>query len=85
KRMTKYVKLNRQKKIDSWLVNPNPEIQAYAIWGLKRLEKNGKKQTEFEEQIIKHLLDKNILIYNCSGCLMGLETPLSELLKHEFE
>lgn len=85
KKMIKYVKLKRQKKIDSWLVNPNPEIQAYAIWGLKQLEKKGEKQTEFEEQIITRLLDKNTLIYNCSGCFMGLETPIRELLIEEFE
>jgi len=85
KQIIRYVNSNRRKKIDSWLINPNPEMQAYAIWGIKRLEKNGKRQTNFEKRIINHLMEKNTLIYNCSGCLMGLETPLKELLKHEFE
>ncbi|TAF65727.1 MAG: hypothetical protein EAZ55_08155 [Cytophagales bacterium] len=85
KKIIRYVKLNQQKKIDSWLVNPNPEIQAYAVWGLKQIEENGGKKTEFEKQIINHLLVKNTLIYNCSGCLKGLETPLRELLEDEFE
>lgn len=85
KRIIRYVNLNRRKKINSWLVNPNPEIQAYAIWAIKRLEKREKKQTKFEKRIINHLLENNTLIYNCSGCFMGLQTPLKELLKYELE
>ncbi len=80
RQMIRYVKWNRRRKIDSWLVNPNPELKAYAIWGIKRLEKKGKPPTDFEKKIINHLMEQNTLIYNCSCCLGGLQTPLKKLL-----
>ena len=81
KKLLRFIKQRSIKKIKSWLTNPNPEIQAYAVWGLKNIEKKGYELTAHEKKNVNHLLERNTLIYNCAGCLMGLQTPLKELIE----
>ena len=65
----------------SWLNKPNPEYQAYAVYGLKELEIKGNKLTLDERRIFDYVIDKNNPIQNCSGSIGGLKTPLTDLIK----
>lgn len=78
--MLKWAKSHSIKKLSKWLRSPNYELQAYAIEGLTRIREDGKILPKNLDEIIEHLLGRNCLIINCSGCLMGLKTPLDQLL-----
>jgi hypothetical protein len=80
KRMLNWVQSENVKKLNDWLCSPNFELQAYAVEGLTRINEDGKSIPEKLDQTIEHLLDKNSMIINCAGCLMGLETPLYHLI-----
>lgn len=79
-KMQDWAKSNNIKKLRKWLTSPNFELQAYAVAGLSRIEETGSPIPEELTAIIEHLRNRNSAIINCSGCLMGLETPINQLL-----
>lgn len=78
--MLKWAKSNNIKKLSNWLRSPNYELQAYAIEGLTRIKEGGKTIPENLEDTVEHLLNRNSIVINCAGCLMGLKTPIKQLL-----
>jgi hypothetical protein len=79
-KMLKWAEKNNIKKLSKWLYSPNHELQAYAIDGLARIEESGKSIPDQQKMIIEHLRNRNSIVINCAGCLMGLETPVNKLL-----
>jgi hypothetical protein len=79
-KMIRWVESNNIKKLSNWLRSPNYELQAYGIEGLIRIKENGKPIPENLEKIIKYLRDRNNVVVNCAGCLMGLVTPINKLI-----
>jgi len=79
-KMLNWAKSNNIKKLGQWLCSPNYELQAYAIDGLRRIEEAGTSIPKQLTTIVEHLLSRNSIVINCSGCLMGLETPVTQLL-----
>ncbi|MNZ75869.1 hypothetical protein D3C78_943570 [compost metagenome] len=75
-----WIEFENKQALNKWLRSANCELQAYAINGLLSIKKNGGSLTSEEERIIQHLLDRNSLVVNCSGCLMGLVKPIQQLL-----
>ncbi|WP_207435981.1 hypothetical protein [Sabulibacter ruber] len=78
--MLKWVESKNIKKLSNWLHSPNFELQAYAIDGLIRIKEEGKAIPKSAEDTIEQLRARNSIIINCSGCLMGLQTPVNQLL-----
>lgn len=79
-KMLNWAKSNNIKKLRQWLCSPNYELQAYAIDGLRRIEDAGTSIPKQLTTIVEHLLSRNSIVINCTGCLMGLETPVNQLL-----
>ncbi|MCO4294322.1 hypothetical protein NF867_15780 [Solitalea sp. MAHUQ-68] len=75
-----WVSFKNKSALNKWLRSTNCELQAYAVDGLLTIKKNGDDLTSKEMEIIEHLLNRNSTIINCSGCLMGLKTPLRQLV-----
>ncbi len=79
-KIMKWVQSTNIKRIKKWLVSPNFELQAYALEGLYKLQNKGHSLTAETIVIMEHLDIRNSIVINCSGCLMGLETPMNELI-----
>ncbi len=79
-KMLKWTKIENINKLTKWLCSPNYELQAYAIDGLTRIEEAGNSLPDHVLTLIEHLRTRNSVVINCSGCLMGLETPINSLL-----
>jgi hypothetical protein len=80
KQMVKWVEAGKIGKLVEWLKSPNFELQAYAVQGLMLIQKKGIQLEQKVIDAIDHLKKRNSIILHCSGCIMGLQTPLSNLV-----
>ncbi len=88
KKMLKFVEKKAIHKIEKWLRSPNHELKAYGIAGFHLLVKEGNVISIENKNLIDWILSTDKVIFNCSCCLGGLETPINELIentKWEFE
>ncbi len=72
---------NDYETLATWLRSMNPEIQAYAYEGLLALSETGVYIKEEDIKIMEHLLNVDVELYACSGCLVGVKRDMSDVVK----
>ncbi len=80
-KMMKFVEKKNYKKLSEWLCQINPEIQAYGIEGLYRLQKTGIKIKPSDMELIESFKSRSIVIYGCSGCITGDYILIDEIIE----
>lgn len=70
-KMMSYVRNKNYNKLSEWLRQISPEIQAYAIEGLYRLQKSGIKIKPSELELIDSIKSRLPFVYGCWGCITG--------------
>lgn len=68
------------KSLSSWLRQASPELQAYGATGLLQLQSKGITIPADDVAFIDHLKQRDTPVHSCSGCIVGMMTPLSLLL-----
>lgn len=64
-----------------WLNDSIPERQAYAIEAISRLAKAKKLDSDFQQERVRSILNKNPRVQMCRGCLFGEEDIKTSLAK----
>ncbi|MFL0354814.1 hypothetical protein [Xanthomarina sp. GH4-25] len=78
KKMLKLVKRKNREELNKYLTSFSPELQTLGAIGLLKIGKLTKEQ----KNIIKHLKNKNSVIYSCSGCSYGIGETFSERIEN---
>lgn len=84
-KMMKSVKNKNYNKLSEWLRQISPEIQAYAIEGLYRLQKSGIKIKPSELELIDSIKNRLPFVYGCWGCTTGEYILIDRIIERQTE